>query len=173
MRAAPLAAGYVFRYFFAQRLRGERPPRSRVPQGRLNLAQNAVLGWRAQLKSPEGTTEEVHRGKFRSSLHDVSTLEFLPRNVSWATFSSPCGTHFAVGSDSALNALITGLLEEIFRSQLQLAVVDLGAGYLPKGSVAEIGVRSSVLGSVESIESFESHLQALRFRKRHLEISGH
>jgi len=29
-----------------------------VPQGRLSLAQDAILGWHARLKSPAGTTED-------------------------------------------------------------------------------------------------------------------
>jgi hypothetical protein len=36
-------------------------------------------------------------GKFQSSLRDFSSFEFLPRTASWAKFSRPCGTHFAVG----------------------------------------------------------------------------
>ncbi len=35
-------------------------------------------------------------GKFQSSLRDFSSFEFLP-TASWAKFSRPCGTHFAVG----------------------------------------------------------------------------
>jgi hypothetical protein len=35
-------------------------------------------------------------GNFQSSLRDFSSLESLPRTASWAKFSRPCGTHFAI-----------------------------------------------------------------------------
>jgi hypothetical protein len=52
----------------------------RVPQGRLNLAQDAVLGWNAPLKSPAGTTEKV-----------IETWSWV-RGADRASFSRPYGT---------------------------------------------------------------------------------
>ena len=40
-------------------LREKQPIAKSVPQGRLSLAQDAVLGWHAPLKSPAGATEKV------------------------------------------------------------------------------------------------------------------
>ena len=40
-------------------LRENQPIAKSVPQGRLNLAQDAVLGWHAPSKSPVGTAEKV------------------------------------------------------------------------------------------------------------------
>jgi hypothetical protein len=88
-----------------------------VERGRLNLAQDAVLGWHAPWKSSAGTTEKLSRhgpgigerignsqprnivkwkclalppGNFQSSLRDFSSLESLPRTASWAEFSHTC-----------------------------------------------------------------------------------
>src|ERR1700738_4900438 len=44
-------------------------------------------------------------GNFQSSLRDFSSFEFLPRTASWAKFSRPCGTHFAIGSTRGLQPL--------------------------------------------------------------------
>jgi hypothetical protein len=84
-----------------------------VERGRLNLAQDAVLGWHAPLESPAGTTEKLNTphifggnalksppGKVQSSLRDFSSLESPPRTASWAKFNRPCGTHFAIGKSS-------------------------------------------------------------------------
>ncbi len=49
-------------------------------------------------------------GNFQSSLRDFSSLEFLPRTASWAKFSRPCGTHFAIGSHADSKALISAVL---------------------------------------------------------------
>jgi hypothetical protein len=103
---------------------GERPSRKQDPKGRLNLAQDAVLGWQARLKSPAGTTENSVETlpwilgadrKFSipdyfdwkglglppaNSSRPYGTFRLsnsLPRTASWANFSRPCGTHFAIG----------------------------------------------------------------------------
>ncbi len=72
-----------------------------------------------------------------------------------------------------MDSLPVAPLEEVFYCQLELAIVDLRAGYLAEGSVAEIGVGCGVLWGVERVEGFKAHLQALGFSKGHLETSGH
>jgi hypothetical protein len=41
------------------------------------------------------------RDNFQSSFRDFSSLEFLPRTVSWAKFNRPCGTRFRDGRSHA------------------------------------------------------------------------
>jgi hypothetical protein len=65
-----------------------------VPQGRLNLAQDAVLGWCPPSKSPVGTTGR-YQGMVRD--HGTSPEIEIPRIASWVTFSTfsrPCGIPF-------------------------------------------------------------------------------
>ena len=69
--------------------------RNEVPQERLSLAQDAVLGWQASSKSPVGTTgvyKDFVLGDFQPSLRDWIVARFSPRTASWAKLSRPCGT---------------------------------------------------------------------------------
>src|ERR1700732_1240450 len=52
-----------------------------------------------------GVPPELPPGNFQSSLRDFSSFESLPRTASWAKFSRPCGTHFAIGSHAGLKAV--------------------------------------------------------------------
>src|SRR5216684_6162945 len=59
-------------------------------------------------------------GSFQSSLRDFSSLESLPRTASWAKFSRPCGTDFAVDGSHA-----DSLAPEVrFYIWLQLELVE-------------------------------------------------
>src|ERR1700744_5728356 len=52
-------------------------------------------------------------------------------------------------------------LEEIFQSQLQLAVVAIGRGYDPEGTGALYRSRRPELRMVKSVESFHPKIQVL------------
>src|ERR1700733_4260280 len=52
-------------------------------------------------------------------------------------------------------------LEEIFQSQLQLAVVAIGRGYHPEGAGALYRSRRPELGMIQSVEGFHPKIQVL------------
>src|SRR5271154_5548304 len=52
-------------------------------------------------------------------------------------------------------------LEEIFQSQLQLAVVAIGRSYDPEGAGALYGSRRPELGMIKSVEGFHPEIQVL------------
>jgi hypothetical protein len=69
-----------------------------VPQGRLNLAQDASPGYITKHDSvPQGRLKVVQdcvAAYFQPSLRDWSSLKLNPGLASWAKFSRPCGTEF-------------------------------------------------------------------------------
>jgi hypothetical protein len=59
-----------------------------VPQGRLTLAQDAVLGYRAKLISPVGTTEKVYRESLANRIRFSIVLMNEGHGFSRATLRS-------------------------------------------------------------------------------------
>jgi hypothetical protein len=110
-----------------------------VERGRLNLAQDAVLGWHAPLKSPAGTTEKVIEtwSWIRAADRKFSAAEYL--GSAWdclrVTFSRPYGTFrlsnlypglrpglssaVPTGLDFAMLVLVQGLHAQIFVEPLR------------------------------------------------------
>src|SRR3984885_10789751 len=71
-------------------------------------------------RGPQGLKAVPFReaGNFQSSLRDFSSLESLPRTASWAKFSRPCGTHFAIGRFSRKPVSIFAVLRFMYYSSL-------------------------------------------------------
>jgi hypothetical protein len=78
------------------RLQRLRKKSAKVPKGRLNLAQDGILGGVQQSGSvPQGrlkAARNIELAEFQPSLRDYSSSINLPRITSWAKFSRPFGT---------------------------------------------------------------------------------
>jgi hypothetical protein len=68
-----------------------------VPQGRLKMTQDRVLGWLPEpriVHFGDRVPQDCILGDFQPSLRDCSLAHANPGLTSWATLSRPCGTQF-------------------------------------------------------------------------------